>query len=230
MCGRFSLTVPAKFFSRTFTLPDVPEIQPDYNISPGMDIWAVRNSLESQQPAVGRLRWGLIPSWASDPKIGNKLINARSETVSDKPAFRDAYRNRRCLIPADGFFEWKRNGKLRTPYYIRRKRQQPFAMAGLWERWLGPNGIQLDSCTILTTNPNSLMQPLHDRMPVILDETNMTRWLETPLSDSEIQELITPYPSSQMEAYPVSDWVNSPKNNDPACLLRVQVLEQEELF
>ena len=230
MCGRFSLTVPEKFFSRTFTLLDIPEMKPDYNVPPGVDIWAVRKNTESKQPEVARLRWGLIPAWASDPKIANKLINARSETVSDKPAFREAYRRRRCLIPADGFFEWKRNGKLRTPYFIRRIGQKPFAMAGLWERWLGPGGVQLDSCTILTTEPNRLMQTLHNRMPVILDETNMTRWLETAQSESEMKELMAPYPSDQMEAYPVSDLVNSPKNNDPACLSRIQVLEQEELF
>lgn len=230
MCGRFSLTVPERFFSRTFAIQNVPEMQPDYNIPPGVDIWAVRSHSGSQTAKVARLRWGLIPHWAKDSKIGNSLINARAETAAEKPAFRDSLSSRRCLIPADGFFEWKRDGKRRTPYYIHQKDHQPFAFAGLWDRWIAPNGRPLETCTILTTEPNNLMRPLHNRMPVILDETKMAGWLQDPYPISEIRELFLPYPSDQLEAYPVSVLVNHPENNDPSCLEKTQILEQEELF
>jgi putative SOS response-associated peptidase YedK len=230
MCGRFSLVVPERFFSRVFLFEDLPEMQPDYNIPPGVDIWAVRKSPPSKEAEVARLRWGLVPFWAKDPKIGNRMINARSETAAEKPAFRAAFKSRRCLIPADGFFEWKRNGKSRTPYYIHLKDQKPFAMAGLWERWTSPDGADLDTCTILTTTPNERMQELHDRMPVILQEDTMETWLDEKTSLDDLHRLTMPYPAGNMTAYPVSFLVNSPRNNGPECLERKETFQQEELF
>ena len=230
MCGRFSLTVPERFFSKAFVFKDIPEMQPNFNIPPGVDIWAVRNLTASTDKEIVKLRWGLVPFWAKDPKIGNRMINARSETLSEKPAFRSAFESRRCLIPADGFFEWKRDGKIRIPYFIQRKEREPFAMAGLWEKWESPAGDRLESCTILTTTPNELMNDLHDRMPVILDHNKMDIWLNPESTKNNLQALTVPYPAEDMEAYPVSSLVNSPKNNSPECLQRQEILQQEELF
>ena len=230
MCGRFSLVVPERFFSKIFVFKDLPEMQPDYNIPPGVDIWAVRTPDSSDEAEVAQLRWGLVPHWAKDPKIGNRMINARSETAAEKPAFRTAFRKRRCLIPADGFFEWKRNGKSKTPYFIHLQDKQPFAMAGLWERWTSPDGSELDSCTILTISPNSLMQELHDRMPVILSNENIHSWLNKNTPLEELHRLTAAFPAEKMKAYPVSPLVNSPRNNGPECLELQETLQQEELF
>jgi len=230
MCGRFSLTVPERFFSTAFVFNDIPEMQPDYNIPPGVDIWAVRNQNTSNDKEIVKLRWGLVPFWAKDPSIGNRMINARSETLAEKPAFRSAFQRRRCLIPADGFFEWQRDGKNRTPYFIKRKEGQPFAMAGLWEKWESSTGERLESCTILTTSPNELMKELHDRMPVMLNAEKMEIWLNQESTRKSLQELTAPYPAEDMEAYPVSSLVNSPKNNGPECLERQEILQQDELF
>jgi putative SOS response-associated peptidase YedK len=230
MCGRFSLTVPERFFPRAFVFKDIPEMQPDYNIPPGVDIWAVRNKNASDSQEIVKLRWGLVPFWANDPTIGNRLINARSETVRDKPAFKSAFESRRCLIPADGFYEWKRDGKLRIPHFFQRKGREPFAMAGLWEKWQSPFGERLESCTILTTAANELMRGLHHRMPVILDNNNMEAWLNPESTKIHLQRLTTPYPAEAMEVFPVSSLVNSPKNNSPECLLKLQIPQQEELF
>jgi putative SOS response-associated peptidase YedK len=230
MCGRFSLVVPERFFSRIYVFKDLPEMQPDYNIPPGVDIWAVRTQANSHEPEAVRLKWGLVPFWAKDPKIGNRLINARSETVAEKPAFRAAFQKRRCIIPSDGFFEWKRQGKSRIPHYIHLKGHEPFAMAGLWESWSSPGGGTIESCTILTTSPNSLMERLHDRMPVILPQQAIEIWLDETASAKKLTELTYPYPSTQMEAYPVSSLVNNPLNNSPDCLLRHNPPKQEELF
>ena len=186
-----------------------------------------RTARRRKSPA---FRWGLVPGWAKDPKMGNRMINARSETVAEKPAFKGAFQRRRCLIPADGFFEWKRNGKSRTPYHIHLTGHEPFAMAGLWERWRSADGDQLDSCAILTTRPNSLMETLHDRMPVILDSTAIESWLEPSTPEDELKAMTAPYPAEKMAAYPVSTRVNSPRHNDPECLEKQDILQQEELF
>ena len=205
-------------------------MQPDYNIPPGVDIWAVKNEPGSDAAAIARLRWGLVPHWAKDPKIGNRMINARSETVAEKPAFRNAFQKRRCIIPADGFFEWQREGKQRIPYHIHLEDREPFAMAGLWERWNSPQGDSLESCTILTTTPNKVMEPLHDRMPVILAQDQIATWMNSSTSVGELKSMTLPYPADQMHAYPVSSLVNSPRHNSPECLERQNILRQEELF
>ncbi|NET40117.1 MAG: SOS response-associated peptidase [Cyanothece sp. SIO1E1] len=230
MCGRFSLVVPERFFSKVFVFEDIPEMQPNYNIPPGVDIWAIRSGRMAGRAEVARLRWGLVPSWAKDPKIGNRMINARSETVSEKPAFRSALGRRRCLIPADGFYEWKREGKIRTPFRIHLTDHEPFAMAGLWESWQTPDGDRLDTCTILTTSSNQIMQPIHDRMPVILNAQSQSVWLNPATPVESLKEITVPYPAEKMAAYPVSTLVNSPRNNGPECLEKQDMFQQTELF
>lgn len=167
------------------------------------------------------LRWGLVPSWADDPAIGNRLINARSETVAEKPSFRTAFKRRRCLIPADGFFEWKKEVKHKQPYLIGVEQDGPFAFAGLWEDW-ERDGEVIESCTILTTTANDLMRPLHERMPVILTAKDYDLWLDPSVQDAAaVLPLLQPYPAGEMFAYPVSTWVNDPKHEDPRCVERL---------
>ncbi len=230
MCGRFSLVVPERFFSKIFTFKDLPEMQPHYNIPPGVDIWAVRGDPGRGKSEVVRLRWGLVPFWSKDPKLGHRMINARSETVMEKPAFKAAFKNRRCLIPADGFYEWKRVGSRKLPFHIRMKSGDPFAMAGLWESWKGPQDERLESCTILTTGPNALVADIHHRMPVILPEDAFGSWLSEAAEPAKLVQSLGPYPHSAMEAFPVSPIVNSPKNNSPACLEPYAEPQQGELF
>jgi putative SOS response-associated peptidase YedK len=165
------------------------------------------------------LHWGLIPFWADDPKLGSKLINARAETVADKPAFRSAFRHRRCLIVADGFYEWQQQENGKQPFYLRLKDDRPFALAGLWEHWEEDGGEAIDSCTILTTDANELTSPIHSRMPVILDPKDYDMWLDSSVRKSEsLQSLLRPYASEKMEAYPVSKTVNRPTNDRPECI------------
>jgi putative SOS response-associated peptidase YedK len=175
-------------------------------------------------------RWGLVPYWAEDVKIGNRLINARAETIERTPAFREAYRRRRCLVPADGFFEWRKEGKTRQPLLIRRKDQAPFAFAGLWERWRQPDGQILRSCSIVTCPANALVAAVHDRMPVILDPGDFERWLDPEATDG--RTLLHPCPDDWLEAYEVSPRVNSPANDDPECItpLAERAAEQRSLL
>lgn len=203
MCGRFTLRQVPQEWVKQLALPI---FSPRYNIAPTQQVLAIRQ--REGVCEVSELRWGLVPSWADDPKIGNRLINARAETVATKPAFRKAFERRRCLILADGFYEWKKQGKAKQPFLIHRPEDQPFAFAGLWEWWKG-NGLEIASCTIITTEANGMMQPLHDRMPVILDERDHDRWLDT---DQDVQDLLRPAPVDLLEAYPVSTKVNSPAN------------------
>jgi putative SOS response-associated peptidase YedK len=164
-------------------------------------------------------RWGLIPSWSSDPKIAYKLINARSETVVDKPSFRSAFKQRRCLIPASAFYEWQKTGaRSKQPFCIRPRNGGLFALAGLWERWHNPQGEEIETCTILTTEANELMRPLHDRMPVILDPAADGVWLDPRSSTDVLRSLFVPFASDQMEAAVVSSWVSNPKHEGPKCL------------
>ena len=168
------------------------------------------------------MRWGLIPFWAKDAKIGARMINARAETVAEKPAFRTALRKRRCLVLADGFYEWKKEENGKTPMYIAAKSRGPFAMAGLFETWKSPEDELIRSCTIITTSPNTLMEDIHDRMPVILPKDAETIWLDPKLEDQEtLTSLLTPYPAEEMEAYVVSTLVNTAKNDFPECITEV---------
>jgi putative SOS response-associated peptidase YedK len=221
MCGRFTLTVSARVLADLFGVEDVPFLRPRYNIAPTQPVLVVRKSAETP-PEFGELRWGLIPSWAKDAGIGARMINARAETVSEKPAFRSALRRRRCLIPSDGFYEWRKLAGGKQPYMIRFADGSPFAFAGLWERWHDADGRPVDTCVIVTTNPNDLVAELHDRMPVILPHRHYAEWLGSDtLARERLDELLQPHPSSGMEAYPVSRRVNSPGNDDPECLRRI---------
>jgi putative SOS response-associated peptidase YedK len=164
------------------------------------------------------LRWGLIPPWADDPQIGSRMINARSETAPGKPSFRRAFRERRCLIPADGFYEWQRTNGAKQPYFIHMEGRGPFAFAGLWESWSKGGEGEVRTCTILTTEANALVGEIHDRMPVILAADAYDVWLDPASERDELTGLLAPYPEDEMEAYPVSRFVNSPQNNDPRCI------------
>lgn len=215
MCGRFTLSQPADAIAIAFNLDHVPELEPRYNIAPTQSVATVLQTSAESKPQLKLLRWGLIPSWAKDPAIGSRLINARSETVSEKPSFRTALRRRRCLIVADGFYEWQRQESKKQPYYFRLQNKQPFGFAGLWEHWRSPDGEEIDSCTIITTEANELMQSIHDRMPVILDPQDYNLWLDpTVQQPDQLQHLLHPYASDAMTSYPVSTLVNKPTNNN----------------
>jgi putative SOS response-associated peptidase YedK len=223
MCGRYTLILlhDLKTIFPWITAHD-PEPSPRYNIAPSQQILAATNDVKPGSSAKFEfLHWGLIPSWAKEPSIGNRMINGRAETLAEKPAFRTAFRRRRCLIPADGFYEWRKNAdKSKTPMYVRLKSHKPFAFAGLWEEWHDPLGAsQLRSCTIITTTPNELMKPIHDRMPAIVPEDEQRRWLGPgEAKPEELAECLRPYPAEKMEAVPVSRVVNNPKNESPDCI------------
>jgi putative SOS response-associated peptidase YedK len=219
MCGRYTLTTADLSLVELFELTRAPELEPRYNIAPTQPVAVLRAPVGAQVREIELLRWGLIPSWAKDPAIGNRMINARSETAEEKPSFRSAMRRRRCLIPADGFYEWKKTGGRKQPFYIRMADQSPFAMAGLWEQWQSPDGTVIESCTILTTLPNELLRPIHDRMPVILPPRAFELWLEPDVSDaSHLKPLLCPFTAAEMSAYPIGTQVNSPSNDTPACI------------
>jgi putative SOS response-associated peptidase YedK len=219
MCGRFTLRQSAEEIAQAFQISDVPPLEPRYNIAPTQPVATVLRTAENPDRQLRMLHWGLIPFWADDPKLGSKLINARAETVADKPAFRSAFRHRRCLIVADGFYEWQQQENGKQPFYLRLKDDRPFALAGLWEHWEEDGGEAIDSCTILTTDANELTSPIHSRMPVILDPKDYDMWLDSSVRKSEsLQSLLRPYASEKMEAYPVSKTVNRPTNDRPECI------------
>jgi putative SOS response-associated peptidase YedK len=219
MCGRFTI-IRLQDFLNLFPWIRSPDSQPPprYNVAPSQAVAVVPNKPD---PKVDFFSWGLVPSWAKDRSIGHKTINARAETLADKPMFRSALRRRRCIIPADGFYEWKRNpdGKTKTPLYITLKAGRPFAFAGLWEIWHDPGGSVLPTFTIITTPPNDLMKTIHDRMPAILRPEDYHAWLEPAERDpADLQPLLAPYPADEMEARPVSRLVNNPRHEAPDCI------------
>jgi putative SOS response-associated peptidase YedK len=217
MCGRYTLRTPVEKLAEEFGFDATSvELPPNYNVAPTQEVAAVLS--EGGERRLELLRWGLIPSWADDPGIGSRMINARAETAPEKPSFRRAFRERRCLIPADGFYEWKRMNGTKQPYYIRMREGHPFAFAGLWEGWKDDGGPEIRSCAILTTAPNALAGEIHDRMPVILPVGAYDAWLDPEAEKEELVALLAPYPEAEMEAYPVSRFVNSPSNNDPRCI------------
>lgn len=215
MCGRFALKLPPAALKDYFDLAEAPDYGPRYNIVPTTPILAIRQ-VEGVRRA-DPLRWGLIPHWAKDEKIGYSTINARAETVAAKPAFREAFRRRRCLIPADGFYEWQAQPgtKTKQPYFISRADGAPLAFAGLWERWRPPQGDPVESCSIIVTAANALVQPIHDRMPVLLDPEDFGAWLNPDNRDTHtLTGLLRSYPDERMKAVPVSLRVNNPRNDD----------------
>ncbi|MEK3887745.1 SOS response-associated peptidase [Bacillus sp. FSL K6-3431] len=224
MCGRFTLFAS---FSEIIDRFDIQQMidedlyNPNYNVAPSQSVLAVIN--DGTNNRLGYLRWGLIPSWAKDMKIGYKMINARAETLSEKPSYRNAYKNKRCLILADSFYEWKRHDdKSKTPMRIKLKSDNLFAMAGLWESWKSPEGESIYSCTVITTQPNKLVKDIHDRMPVILKPEDERIWLDKSITDSDqLNDLLNPLPENLMDAYEVSSLVNSPKNNSIGLIQKI---------
>jgi putative SOS response-associated peptidase YedK len=224
MCGRFTIAVPAAEIAELLGLPQLPPIVPRYNAAPTQQILAARLTPEGKREALF-LRWGLVPHWADDVRIAYKLINARCETVAAKSSFRDAFRKRRCLIPADGFFEWKAEGKKKKPFRFRRRDGKPFLFAGLWERRERPGEELLQTCTIVTTAANRVVHPFHERMPVILTTDAGAKWLKPgPLSDVDAAELFAPAADDFLITEPVCDLVNSPRVDDPKCIEVVKEL------
>ncbi|MGD9763180.1 MAG: SOS response-associated peptidase [Candidatus Binatia bacterium] len=218
MCGRFTLTSPPDRLRARFNLSTAPEpYEPRYNIAPSQPVLVIPNrAARLLRPA----RWGLIPHWATDGRIGQRMINARAETLSERPAFRDALAHRRCLIPADGFYEWRREGRARrTPYYVRARDGEPLAFAGLWDVWRAPTGERVASCAIVTTAANDALAPIHDRWPVLLPVEAYERWLHPgPCAAEGLAPLLRPCDPEWLEAYPVTPLVNSPENEGPQCV------------
>jgi len=226
MCGRFTITSVDDLIDEFGELVLPAELRPRYNVAPTQPVPIIAND---NRGAVRLVRWGLIPYWAKDMAIGNRMINARSETAASKPAFRSAFARRRCLVLADGFYEWKREGKAKTPFYICRRDRRPFSFAGLWERWKAPDDAEVLSCTILTGPANDLMTPIHDRMPIIVAREDRDRWLaEERLPADAVADILSPPPSEGYERFEVSRLVNSPSNDTPECVEPAQA--QRSLF
>jgi putative SOS response-associated peptidase YedK len=222
MCGRYSLSIDFDVLEDRFTFRGGVQIplRTKYNIAPTQEVLTVVNDGSENQAQV--MKWGLIPFWAKDPKIGSRMINARAETVVEKPVFREAFNKRRCLVVADGFYEWEKTPGGKVPMRIVLKSGEPFGFAGLWSTWKSPDGQSVKSCTIITTIANSLMEPIHDRMPVILSREAERDWLDVTQSDTaELRELLVPYAASEMETYQVSALINSWKNESPDVTARV---------
>lgn len=217
MCGRFTLVSPFVAVAERFRAAAPAGLRPRYNIAPGQDILCV---VADGARRIEPMRWGLIPFWAKDPSIGNRLINARAETLAVKPSFRGAFAKRRCLIAADGFYEWRQAGRRKVPVYIFLKSREPFGFAGLYEVWKAPDGREIRTCTIITTGANDLVRPIHDRMPVIVPETLEDRWLDPAEKDRGLLEsVLMPYPAEEMEAYEVTPAVNNAAHDGPDCIL-----------
>mgnify|MGYP006288141767 CR=1 FL=1 len=218
MCGRFAQYSDPDAIARHFDLETDLHPEPRYNVAPTQPVLAVRLDAHGRRELT-RLRWGLVPFWSNGPDNRYSMINARAETVASKPAYRAAFAKRRCLIPADAFYEWQPGERAKTPHAIRRNDHGLFAMAGLWEHWEGENGAVIDSCTIIVTEANALLAPIHDRMPVILDPSDYGTWLGTESADQEqLQTVLKPADPNGWDAYPISRSVNKPGNDSPALL------------
>jgi len=212
MCGRYSFAPDLKIVNEHYDISvNDGDLTPNYNCAPSQLLPVITND---KSIGFNFFRWGLIPFWAKDISIGNKLINARSETILEKPSFRNAFRQRRCLVPADAFYEWKQEVKEKNPYRIFLKNQNIFSMAGIWEKCKLPNGETIFSFAIITTQPNTLMTKIHNRMPVILDKKGEDLWINNT-DEKELTNLLKPFPAEQMTAYRISNLVNSPRNNSP---------------
>jgi putative SOS response-associated peptidase YedK len=222
MCGRYRRTTSEEEIARRYNIP-IPsqrDLPISWNIAPTQDILAIRFNPETQQRTLDHLRWGLVPYWSTDLKIGNKTINARVETVDTAPSYRQAFKKRRCLVPADGFYEWKKVPGGKVPYSIGMKDGSPFVFAGLWDGWKDPaTGTWLHTCTIITGQPNDFVREIHTRMPIILPEEHHRSWL----SGEAGKEVLIPFPADQMTAWPISAKVNSPANNDPEIVSPVEL-------
>jgi len=223
MCGRYTLTAFPVDWAEKYRAPDWPVWKARYNIAPSQLVPVVRRDPESPAPILDCVQWGLVPFWTKDPATSRRSINARAETAAQKPSFRAAMRHRRCLIPADGFYEWAKRTSPKQPHYFQLKSEKLFAFAGLYEHWEDKAGAaMLDTCAILTTRANELLRPIHDRMPVILPERAHERWLDAKVqSAADVQDLLAPFPADRMQVHPVGLHVNSPRNDDPRCIARI---------
>ncbi len=223
MCGRFAYFGNGTFGYESLRLPSPPPPLVNYNIAPSLDILAIRTFPETGLPEYTMLRWGLVPFWSKTAKTRFPLINARVEGIEKKPSFRGPFTYRRCIIPASGFYEWKKKGDGKQPYFIRPVDGGYFALAGIWDQWQGGEGEIIESCAIITTAANGLMLDIHDRMPMILEESALRVWLDQRTGKQVLSRLPAAYPSEQMEAYPVGSQVNSPRHNGPECVEKVEV-------
>ena len=233
MCGRYRLSRRKQLVEEYFDAgSDESEWTPRYNIAPTQPVPVIRQNPKEPRRELSLMRWGLIPSWAKDSSIAAQMINARSETAATKPAFRDPLTSRRCLLPADGFYEWVRSGKTKQPYCFEVNDGELFAFAGLWDRWKDPSGQWVKSCSILTTTPNAVTSTVHDRMPVILDRADYDLWLDPGVTNVEaVSEMLKPYDPRMMRCYPVSTRVNHVANDDEGCSTPVELAPvQDQLF
>lgn len=219
MCGRFVFAVSPEWIRERFQVPFVPEVPPRYNVAPTDPILAVRVLSEdpTRREAVF-LRWGLVPAWAQEPTIGARMINARAETVAQRPAFRRPFRSRRCIVPLSGFYEWKQESRGKQPYYVCHRSGQPLAVAGIWDRWEGSAGEAIESCALITVPSNRLLEPIHDRMPALLKPEEWSLWLDPRTPLETVQDLLRPYPDEELRAYPVTRYVNDPRHEGPECI------------
>ena len=216
MCGRFVIELTPDLATRFFGLDEVPDLPPRYNIAPTQSVPVIREASDGSR-RLSMMRWGLVPSWAKD--IGDGLINARSETINEKPSFRQAFRQRRCIVVASGFYEWSRVEGKKVPHYVKMRDGGPMPFAGIWEAWCSPDGQVMESCAILTTSANAAVAPIHDRMPVILHPDELGLWLDRQVLDAErLTTLFAPYPAGKLEAYQVSMLVNNVAHDGPECI------------
>jgi len=233
MCGRYRLSRRKQIVEEYFdTVSDEPDWTPRYNIAPTQPIPVIRQNPKEPVRQLSVMKWGLIPSWSKDSSGAAQMINARSETARVKPAFRDALKSRRCLIPADGFYEWKREGKTKQPFCFEVNQGQLFAFAGLWDRWKSPDSNWIKTCSILTTTPNAVTAAIHDRMPVILDPDSYDLWLDPGMTKVEaVSDMLRPFDARQMRSYPVSTRINHVANDDEECSRPVELAQiQNRLF
>jgi putative SOS response-associated peptidase YedK len=229
MCGRFAQTTKPKNIAEKLQIQlkvGLEEFQPRYNVAPSSMVPCVRVPYGETKPVLENLKWGLIPSWAKDPKIGFKLANARAETVAELPSFRSAFKKQRCLVPIDGFYEWNQATQPKQPYYFSVKSKEPFYLAGLWEFWQPPTGKVLQTFTLITTKPNTVVAPVCDRMPVILDEKDFEPWLNPQNQDTaQLQTLLKPYPADLLRGYPVSTFMSKAGSEGSMCVEKISLPE-----
>ncbi|NEW05486.1 SOS response-associated peptidase [Paenibacillus sp. SYP-B3998] len=225
MCGRYTITVTLEeLMLRYDVYYKVPsKYSPKYNVAPGQLVMAI--VYDGEKNRLGELRWGLIPEWAKDEKIAYQTINARAESLTDKPAFRTSFQRKRCLIPADSFYEWKGKGKQKQPMRIMLKSKNIFSIAGLYDTWVSPEGTRISTCTVVTTAANELVADIHERMPVILRPESEATWLDRRITNAEaLSSLLKPYPADEMLAYPVSSRVGNVRNDDESCVEELNLL------
>ena len=231
MCGRYSLAWDTQEIERHFAITvAMPKLEPRYNIAPSQPALIVHDDRDREGRRIGRyVQWGLVPFWAKEPAIGNRMINARGETIASKPAYKAATKYRRCLVPASGFYEWAKVNRAKQPFYFRYEQARPLAMAGLYEHWQDENGNELETCTIITTQANALLADIHDRMPVLIQPEDYNHWLSTKLEQPDaLADLLKPADPNLMIRYPVSRRVNSPSNDDAALIETIAT--QQNLF